>query len=414
MGKEALGAIENLRQLKYGAGMRRNFNKATRKNNSDEKKREDPKNKSSVVIKSYRHSCDVFLANSPSKPLLKIGHAHFSKLRELYKRYGPKSPLHHDEDYGFKCALFRVLARYQSLSGHGFQAALNEEAFEILNTKLGVDFECFASPLNSYFGNFCSAFPDTDSVFGSVGSFFDLPIDGTVKGSFEANPPFISLIMTEMALHIHKLMHARVDFIEKIHISRESEEEKGRRKFPTLAAEREDDDDDEEEDDDDDDDDDEPDQKIRINDNTEGLTFVVIVPGWKDEESWTLLSSSPFLKAKWIVAKKDHGFCDGAQHQRKDRYRESPYDTGVFILQTPSAAEQWKITDALEMELKEAMAKAVPTPAAQFRRKKEGRGMADADGGGGVYKGRKRKNPTSHLARVARRRPRCSKQKRKT
>ena len=27
------------------------------------------------------------------------------------------------------------------------------------------------------------------------------------------------------------------------------------------------------------------------------------------------------------------GFCDGASHQRKDPYRQSPYDTGIFLLQ---------------------------------------------------------------------------------
>ena len=48
--------------------------------------------------------------------------------------------------------------------------------------------ECFASPLNCYCPRFCSAFPDTDSVFGSVGSFFDFEF---VEGSFEANPPFV-------------------------------------------------------------------------------------------------------------------------------------------------------------------------------------------------------------------------------
>lgn len=33
--------------------------------------------------------------------------------------------------------------------------------------------EAFANPFNKYFDNFCSAFPDLESVFGSMGSFFD-------------------------------------------------------------------------------------------------------------------------------------------------------------------------------------------------------------------------------------------------
>jgi len=42
------------------------------------------------------------------------------------------------------------------------------------------------------------------------------------------------------------------------------------------------------------------------------------------------------------------GFCDGASHQRKDTYRQSPYDTGVFIMQTTKAAGKWRVVVADE------------------------------------------------------------------
>merc|ERR1712194_220925 len=32
------------------------------------------------------------------------------------------------------------------------------------------------------------------------------------------------------------------------------------------------------------------------------------------------------------IAAKDHGYVDGAQHQRRDRYLAAPYDTGLFVL----------------------------------------------------------------------------------
>eukprot|EP00439_Symbiodinium_sp_Y106_P014283 s690_g2.t1 len=38
---------------------------------------------------------------------------------------------------------------------------------------MGVSCELFASPLNCYFAQFYSAFPDVDSAFGSRGSFFE-------------------------------------------------------------------------------------------------------------------------------------------------------------------------------------------------------------------------------------------------
>lgn len=49
------------------------------------------------------------------------------------------------------------------------QSSLPITVFECLHRMFGVTFECFASPLNCYFKQYCSAFPDTDSYFGSRG-----------------------------------------------------------------------------------------------------------------------------------------------------------------------------------------------------------------------------------------------------
>ena len=71
--------------------------------------------------------------------------------------------------------LFNVLQRYESLSGAaaGYQMALTEDIFDKLHTLYGVEHECFASPLNAYFPNYCSLYYDTDKYFGSHGSFFN-------------------------------------------------------------------------------------------------------------------------------------------------------------------------------------------------------------------------------------------------
>ena len=67
--------------------------------------------------------------------------------------------------------LFSSLQTYYGTAqeGFGMQAALPVPIFECLHRLFGVTFECFASPLNSYFKQYCSAFPDTDSYFGSRG-----------------------------------------------------------------------------------------------------------------------------------------------------------------------------------------------------------------------------------------------------
>lgn len=83
------------------------------------------------------------------------------------------------EDRKFEWFLPRVwclLKRYQSFmgvqtsnEGQGTQGALPLTVFEALYKHFGVTFECFASPLNCYFRQFASAFPDTDGYFGSRG-----------------------------------------------------------------------------------------------------------------------------------------------------------------------------------------------------------------------------------------------------
>jgi phosphorylated CTD-interacting factor 1 len=134
----------------------------------------------------------------------------------------------------------------------------------MLKSRLGVTHECFASSLNAFFPSFCSAFLDTDAPFGSVGSFWDWNPDLARGGSFEANPPFVADVMLDMAI-----------------------------KFDALLA----------------------------REAGAPLTFVVVVPGWLDDAGIRMMIASPFKRFQLTVPKDDHGFCDGAQHQRRDRYQ---------------------------------------------------------------------------------------------
>lgn len=53
--------------------------------------------------------------------------------------------------------------------GQATQGALPITVMESLHRTFHVTFECFASPLNCYFRQYCSAFADTDTYFGSRG-----------------------------------------------------------------------------------------------------------------------------------------------------------------------------------------------------------------------------------------------------
>ena len=79
--------------------------------------------------------------------------------------------------------------------------------FAALNREAGAEAECFASPLNAYFANFCSAFVDTDRWFGSRGSFFDF---APREGSYECNPPFVDEVcVCSLPLHSKSIFHQK-------------------------------------------------------------------------------------------------------------------------------------------------------------------------------------------------------------
>ena len=203
----------------------------------------------------------------------------------------------------------------------------------VLHRRLDVGFECFASPLNTFFGHYCSAFADVDAPFGSSGSFWDWqpPKSG---GSFQANPPFVASVMLKMANKILELVTATTE---------------------------------------------------------SPLCFVVVVPGWADDEAFMKMSRSCHTRAHFSIAKADHGYCDGAQHQRRDRFRTSPYDTSVFVIENDAGVRKWPVTDEIEREIRVALASGLPTESEKARRSRDGRGFGDEDGGGGVYRGKKKK-----------------------
>lgn len=209
-----------------------------------------------------------------------------------------------EDEADFRARLFVCLLRYRTVGGLGFQAAIGGTVFVALQTLLGCNFEVFASPLNTFYGFFCSAFPDVDSCFGSVGPFGAF---APVRGSYQCNPPFVPYIIDAAASHMLELLEA------------------------AQAA-------------------------------SEPLCFAVIVPGWTDCVGYRALAeASPFLRRSLLIAAADHGFIDGGQHARRRSYRESPYDTSLFVLQTDAALARWPLTDEGMQQLEHAFASCTPS-----------------------------------------------------
>ena len=214
----------------------------------------------------------------------------------------------------FHQRLMAMLLRYKSIRGHGFQAAVGPRVFEVFQRHLGCSLELFGSPLNAHFNRHCSAFPDVDGVFGSVGSAFAFR---PAAGSYEANPPFTAPLLDRTAAHLEALL------------------------ADAAAGGR-------------------------------ALAFVAVFPGWRENAGWQRLSGSVHLEHAVVVAAADHGFCDGASHQRRDPYRGSPYDSGVFVLRTAKARRNLPLDKgAFEAALRAAMAATRPTAAARARHAKE-------------------------------------------
>jgi len=194
-------------------------------------------------------------------------------------------------------------------------------------TNLGVDFECFASPLNCYFPNFASAFADTDRFFGSMGSFFDLDL---VEGSAEANPPFNEEAMTAMVdriEYVKKNPHFHDGILISFHLAN----------YQLLGK------------------------------SASPLSFTVFVPEWISPPTPAIpkMLNSKFLRADRIIPKLKHTFKNGSQHLVDDRivlfslactyfyfslrtaeemYFEAIHDSHVFVLQNDAGNAKWQPT----------------------------------------------------------------------
>ncbi|XP_074645093.1 mRNA (2'-O-methyladenosine-N(6)-)-methyltransferase-like [Tubulanus polymorphus] len=219
---------------------------------------------------------------------IRINTDHFQKLEQLY-RWNCKDDPRFD-NYLARC--WCLMKRYQSMFGIGnegvsLQGALPVAVFECLHRLFGVTFECFASPLNCYFKQFCSAFPDTDGYFGSRGSLLKFQ---PVSGSFEANPPFCEELMETMVDH-----------------------------FESLLLE-----------------------------SSEPLSFIVCIPEWRDPPTEALirLESSRFNRKQLVIPPFEHEYRHGFQHivAKNETNIKAMHGTLIIFLQNEAGLSKWEPT----------------------------------------------------------------------
>ncbi|XP_054164741.1 mRNA (2'-O-methyladenosine-N(6)-)-methyltransferase-like [Oppia nitens] len=228
---------------------------------------------------------------------LRVSTLYLQKLEQLY-RYNCF------DDRKFNLFLTRVwclLKRYQTWFGSNestpTQGALPLSVFSVLQKHFGVTFECFASPLNCYFRQYCSAFADTDGHFGSRGSILNFY---PVCGSFEVNPPFCE-----------ELMESTVDHFERL-----------------------------------------------LGNTSEPLSFIVFVPEWRDPvpKVITKLESSKFKRKHLVIPAYEHEYRSGLQHMcdKNELNVKSAHGTLIVFLQNDSGFLKWGPTPERVDELIEA------------------------------------------------------------
>ncbi len=243
--------------------------------------------------------------------------SHAAKAGAVHASRVPMSRVLADEQF-LRTAMALCL-RYDALAGGGFQAACPREVFQVMHQQLGVNMECFASPMNCTWSRFASAFPDIDGHFGSSGSFFDFQ---PRSGSFEANPPFVPELMDAMTGHIEML----------------------------LAG------------------------------TAQPLSFAVVIPAWSHTDGWRQLNGSSFRRVHVLLSQREHGYTEGSQQWRKGKFRISTCDTSVFVLQNAAGMSKWPIPPTFEADIRAAFVSKHETIAQRKARKAVvGQDAASAD-----------------------------------
>ena len=102
-------------------------------------------------------------------------------------------------DKPFPFDILRVLLRYAIFDTSSQQWSIGMNLYEEISDLFDISFEMFASPLNFNMNRFCSLFIDTDKIFGSFGTFYNMTceklLNQNIKGVFY-NPPYCPILMT--------------------------------------------------------------------------------------------------------------------------------------------------------------------------------------------------------------------------
>jgi hypothetical protein len=232
--------------------------------------------------------------------VLKLHAAHYEKLQRLYDRSMIKrrqQQQQREEEYpSFEDAIFCLLCRYDTIQGAGLQAGVPGKIMDTLLKNFHCRMECFASPLNCRYDTFASAFPDVDTPFGSIGSFFewDILTDDDDGGGgnddeglcLQANPPFCDGLILQLNQAIDSVLSKT---------------------------------------------------------SNRPVTFVVFVPAWRDSACYQSLLTNKFMTYHLLLNQGEHWYAEGTRYRRKGSFRVASFDTSILFYQNDAAKMKWPL-----------------------------------------------------------------------
>jgi len=178
---------------------------------NSEKLFEDKYNELTKTTKFENIDCSITLKNND----FIIKYKNYVKTIDCNRYY----KLIKNYDKPFPYDIIRMLLRYGLFDTSSQQWSIGINLYEDISEIFNISFEMFASPLNFNMNMFCSIFYDTDHIFGSMGSFYNLTIEKllmqNIKGVF-FNPPYLPILMKKCTLQcldiLDKMNNNNVDF----------------------------------------------------------------------------------------------------------------------------------------------------------------------------------------------------------
>lgn len=87
----------------------------------------------------------------------------------------------------FDIVIWIIIFRYQLLGSNNHQLGILPNIINKMKEDYNLNFECFASSINSTLKNYCSIYYDLEKYFGSKGNFFNIELE---MGTYSFNPPY--------------------------------------------------------------------------------------------------------------------------------------------------------------------------------------------------------------------------------